>query len=84
MQKIAVVIPRYNNRQWYKQNLCSLCTQDYDNFRAIYIDDCSSDRTGELVEEFIAENNLGKRIHLIRNRVRVGQHLAVGAPRSST
>jgi glycosyltransferase involved in cell wall biosynthesis len=72
MQKIAVVIPSYNNRQWYKQNLCSLCTQDYDNFRAIYIDDCSSDRTGELVEEFIAENNLGKRIHLIRNRVRVG------------
>jgi glycosyltransferase involved in cell wall biosynthesis len=72
MKRIAVVIPSYNNRQWYKRNLFSLCTQDYDNYRAIYVDDCSSDKTGELVEKFIADNNLGNRIHLIRNRVRVG------------
>src|SRR5688572_8927774 len=72
MKKIAVVIPSYNNCQWYKQNLFSLCTQDYDNFRVIYVDDCSSDKTGELVEKFIADNNLGNQIHLIRNPVRVG------------
>src|SRR5262245_39461310 len=72
MKKIAIVIPSYNNRQWYKRNLVSLCAQDYDNFRAIYVDDCSSDKTGELVEKFIADNNLGDRIHLIRNPVRVG------------
>ena len=72
MKKIVVVIPSYNNCQWYKHNLFSLCTQDYDNFRAIYVDDCSSDKTGELVENFIADNNLGSRIHLIRNPVRVG------------
>jgi glycosyltransferase involved in cell wall biosynthesis len=72
MKKIAVVIPSYNNSQWYKQNLFSLCAQDYDNFRVIYVDDCSSDKTGELVEKFIADNNLGHRIYLIRNPVRVG------------
>jgi glycosyltransferase involved in cell wall biosynthesis len=72
MKKIAVVIPSYNNCQWYKQNLCSLCGQDYDNFRVIYIDDCSSDKTGELVKKFIADNNLGNQIQLIRNPVRVG------------
>ena len=72
MKKIIVVIPSYNNCQWYKYNLFSLCTQDYDNFRAIYVDDCSSDKTGELVENFIVNNNLGSRIHLIRNPVRVG------------
>jgi glycosyltransferase involved in cell wall biosynthesis len=72
MKKIAVVIPSYNNCQWYKNNLSSLCTQDYDRFRAIYVDDCSTDGTGELVEKFIADNNLGKLIHLIRNPVRVG------------
>jgi glycosyltransferase involved in cell wall biosynthesis len=72
MKKIAVVIPSYNNCQWYKHNLYSLCAQDYDNFRAIYVDDCSSDKTGELVEKFIADNSLGSRIHLIRNPVRVG------------
>jgi glycosyltransferase involved in cell wall biosynthesis len=72
MKKIAVIIPSYNNCQWYKFNLSSLFAQDYDNFRAIYIDDCSSDRTAKLVEEFIRDNNLDKRIHLIRNLVRIG------------
>jgi glycosyltransferase involved in cell wall biosynthesis len=72
MKKIAIVIPSYNNSQWYKHNLFSLCTQDYDNFRAIYVDDCSSDKTGELVEKFIEDNNLDNRIHLIRNPIRVG------------
>jgi glycosyltransferase involved in cell wall biosynthesis len=72
MKEIIILIPSYNNRQWYKHNLVSLCTQDYDNFRAIYVDDCSSDKTGELVEKFIVDNNLTHRIHLIRNPVRVG------------
>jgi glycosyltransferase involved in cell wall biosynthesis len=72
MKKIAVVIPSYNNCQWYKNNLSSLYNQDYDNFRAIYIDDCSSDGTGELVEKFIADNNLTTRIQLICNPVQVG------------
>jgi glycosyltransferase involved in cell wall biosynthesis len=72
MKRIAVVIPSYNNCQWYKYNLSSLYTQDYDNFRAIYIDDCSSDGTSELVEKFIADNNLGERIHLICNPVHLG------------
>jgi glycosyltransferase involved in cell wall biosynthesis len=72
MKKIAIVVPSYNNHQWYERNLRSLCVQDYDNFRAIYVDDCSSDKTGELVENFIKSNDLGKRIHLIRNSVRVG------------
>ena len=72
MKKIAVVIPSYNNCLWYKCNLSSLYTQDYENFRAIYIDDCSSDRTGKLVEKFISANNLGNRIQLIHNPVRIG------------
>jgi glycosyltransferase involved in cell wall biosynthesis len=72
MQKIAVLIPSYNNRRWYKQNLGSLCAQDYDSYRAIYVDDCSSDETGELVEKFIVDNDLANRIHLTRNPVRIG------------
>jgi glycosyltransferase involved in cell wall biosynthesis len=72
MRKIVVVIPSYNNRQWYERNLFSVCSQDYDNYRAIYVDDCSSDETGDLVEKFIADNGLGMRIHLIRNPARMG------------
>ena len=72
MKKITVIIPSYNNRQWYERNLSSVVDQDYRNFRIIYVDDCSSDRTGELVEQFIADHNSGNLIQLIRNPVRVG------------
>jgi glycosyltransferase involved in cell wall biosynthesis len=72
VKKIAVIIPSYNNRRWYRRNLSSVLAQNYHNFRVIYIDDCSSDRTGELVEKFIADRRGGNLISLIRNPVRVG------------
>jgi glycosyltransferase involved in cell wall biosynthesis len=72
MKNIAIIIPSYNNCQWYQRNLSSVIAQDYQNFRVIYIDDCSSDGTGELVEQFIAEHNSGNLTHLIRNPVRIG------------
>ncbi len=72
MKKIAVIIPSYNNRQWYDRNLSSVLAQDYHNFRIIYIDDCSSDGTGELVDKFIAGRGSRNLIHLIRNPVRLG------------
>jgi len=72
MKQMTVVIPSYNNRQWYQQNLGSICAQEYNNFRAIYVDDGSSDQTGALVEQFLANHEVGNRIQLIRNPVRVG------------
>jgi glycosyltransferase involved in cell wall biosynthesis len=72
VKKIAVIIPSYNNRQWYERNLTSVVEQDYHNFRVIYIDDCSSDGTADLVLQFVTERNSGDFIHLIRNPVRVG------------
>jgi glycosyltransferase involved in cell wall biosynthesis len=72
MKPMAVVIPSYNNRHWYRHNLESLCAQEYDNFRALYVDDGSSDQTGALVEQFLADHTVGHRIRLIRNPVRVG------------
>ena len=72
VKRIVVIIPSYNNRQSYERNLSSIVAQDYPNFRVIYVDDCSSDRTGELVEQFIADRDLGNLIHLIRNPVRLG------------
>jgi glycosyltransferase involved in cell wall biosynthesis len=72
MKPMAIVIPSYNNRQWYWQNLGSVCAQEYDKFRAIYVDDGSSDQTGALVEQFLADHAVGHQIRLIRNPVRVG------------
>lgn len=64
---IVVVIPSYNNVHWYEENLKSVFDQEYDNFRVIYIDDCSSDGTGFLVERFVAQHNQGSRVQVVRN-----------------
>jgi hypothetical protein len=72
MKPMVIVIPSYNNRHWYQQNLGSVCAQAYDHFRALYVDDGSSDQTGALVEQFLADQAGGHRIELIRNPVRVG------------
>ncbi|MBS0627113.1 MAG: glycosyltransferase family 2 protein, partial [Verrucomicrobia bacterium] len=47
---IVIIIPSYNNEGWYNSNLNSVLSQSYSNYRIIYINDCSSDKTGEYVE----------------------------------
>lgn len=68
----VVVIPSYNNAACYKQNLNSVLTQKYQNFRVIYIDDASPDGTGALVKEYLKKNDPDHRVSLIQNRKRVG------------
>lgn len=69
---IVVVIPSYNNAAWYKRNLDSVCSQHYDNYRIIYIDDCSTDGTGKLVQAYIDEHTLHDKVTLICNETNCG------------
>lgn len=71
-KKIVVVIPSYKNSRWYEKNLKSVIEQQYDNFRAVYTDDCSPDGTGSLVEEYLSKNDNKKRVQLIKNTTRIG------------
>lgn len=70
---IVVITASYNNKDVYKKNLCSLFNQEYDNWRQIYIDDCSQDGTADLVEAYIREQQQENRVALIRNAVRHNQ-----------
>ena len=69
---LVVVIPSYNNSRWYKQNVQSVFDQQYNNYRVLYIDDCSPDGTGELVENFVKECGQSGRVQLIKNTERKG------------
>lgn len=48
---MVVVIPSYNNQEWYQKNLLSALEQKYSKFRILYINDCSTDGTGEQVAQ---------------------------------
>ena len=70
-RKIVVIIPSYKNSKWYERNLSSVLSQEYNNYRVIYTDDCSPDKTGELVEDFRDKNDFDN-MEVIINKARVG------------
>ncbi|MCX5925218.1 MAG: glycosyltransferase family 2 protein [Candidatus Dependentiae bacterium] len=71
-KNMTIIIPSYNNALWYKQNLNSVLSQHYSNLNVIYIDDCSPDNTGDLVEEYIKNYDTNNRITVIKNSTRRG------------
>ena len=69
---LFVVIPSYNNSEWCEKNLESVFIQTYPNWTIYYIDDCSSDRTGELVERYVDIRGMRDKCRIIHNTNRVG------------
>lgn len=68
--KFIIIIASYNNEDWVEYNIASVLNQTYDNYHVYYVDDCSTDRTNELVNGIVSDNN---KFTLIRNENRVGE-----------
>lgn len=69
---IIIVTPSYNNKEWWEWNLKSLLNQNYTNYRIIITDDCSTDGTGDAIENYIKVNQLEHKVTLIKNKERRG------------
>lgn len=67
---MVVVIASYKNEKWVEANLHSVLSQKYNNFRVIYIDDASPDKTYDLAKQFIEKHKKNIPVELIHNRVR--------------
>lgn len=71
-KSFVVVIPSYQNHNYFQKNLDSVFSQDYENYRVIYIDDASPDNTAHSVKEFVKEKHQNHRFTLIQNAKREG------------
>lgn len=71
-REIVIIAASYNNNDWYRRNLDSIAKQKYSNYMVKYINDCSTDNTEFLVENYIKENHLEHKIELIKNKTRMG------------
>jgi glycosyltransferase involved in cell wall biosynthesis len=68
-----VVIPSYNNEKWCLKNIESVINQDYPHWKAIYINDLSSDRTGNIIEEYLNKHShLRQKFEVVHNWERKG------------
>ncbi len=67
---IVVVIPSYNNARWVEKNLWSVFCQKYTNYEVLYTDDCSTDNTYELAQDFVKKHKQEHRAQVIHNQKR--------------
>ena len=51
--KVSVICLSYNHENFIRETLDSVVNQDYPNMEIIIIDDCSTDNTTSIIEEFI-------------------------------
>jgi glycosyltransferase involved in cell wall biosynthesis len=50
--KISVIIPNYNHAPFLKQRIDSVINQTYQEFEIIILDDCSTDSSREVMEQY--------------------------------
>lgn len=67
------IISSYNNAKWFKRNLESITYQNYPYWRTIYIDDCSTDDTFQLVQKFIHNSGVQHKFTLLHNKIKLGK-----------
>lgn len=50
--KVSVIIPNYNHSPYLRQRIESVINQTYGNTEIILLDDCSTDRSVDIIEEY--------------------------------
>src|SRR5690606_22928772 len=60
---VSVITPSYNSESFIKQTIESVQSQTYQNWEMIIVDDCSTDKTIEIIHQKSKEDT---RIHLIK------------------
>lgn len=70
--QFVVVCPTYNNETWCIKNIRSVAAQKYSNWQMVIVNDCSTDRTSELLHEYVQKNRLDDKVAIIDNTERKG------------
>ena len=74
MCKVTIIMPVYNGEKYLKEAVESILNQTYPDFWLLCIDDCSQDRSLEILNQFndkrikVVQNNVNKGIAYTRNR----------------
>jgi glycosyltransferase involved in cell wall biosynthesis len=74
--EITVAMPVYNSEIYLEEALECILAQSFKNFEVIISDNCSTDRTCEIVENFAAKDS---RVQLIKQEENIGAMANFGA-----
>lgn len=65
MPQISIVLPTYNGSKYIRQSIDSCLQQTFSDFELIIVNDCSTDNTGQIIEEYAKKD---ARIKIIHNK----------------
>ena len=71
--RVSVIIPNYNHAAYLRQRLDSVLDQTLKPFEIIILDDCSTDKSVEIIEAYISKH---PQIKFIKNEVNSGSTFA--------
>ena len=63
MPKVSVVVPVYNVEKYLEQCLDSIVNQTLKDIEIICVDDGSTDKSGEILDRYVSEDDRIKVIH---------------------
>lgn len=63
---ITIVLPVYNGSHYLCEALDAILAQTYTNFEVVAVDDCSTDTTPQILEDYAERDS---RIRIVRNKV---------------
>lgn len=71
--EFVILITSYNNERYAKANLRSVCHQRSSRpYQVICINDCSKDKTKEILDKYVRKHQLESFVTIIHNEKRVG------------
>jgi glycosyltransferase involved in cell wall biosynthesis len=53
--RVSIVIPSYNNEDYIAETMRSVLTQTFEDFELVVADHSSTDRTGELLQQYTSD-----------------------------
>lgn len=65
MKKLGIVVPVFNTEPYLKQCVNSILSQTYTDFEVVLVNDGSTDRSGDICDEFARKDS---RVHVIHQK----------------
>ncbi len=67
--KVSIIIPNYNHALYLEQRIASVLHQSFQDFELIILDDCSTDYSREIIEQYRSNPKVS---HIIYNQENLG------------
>lgn len=83
MPKVSIILPTYNGEQYLKQAIDSIFAQTCSDWELILVDDCSTDGTSHIADQYAASDSRVRVIHNKQNErlpksLNIGFSVAIG------